>query len=121
LAHQNLACRINAVNLKDALRQVQPDRGNLLHGRLLEMGCCDQRPHLGTMMPQRGPSTPSLQPISGALSSTAAEGGEASVRICAVNPSMEAFPNQRPSLLGPGPAMTAAGPVSRRILPRRAK
>jgi hypothetical protein len=30
------------------------------------MGCCDQRPHLGTMRPQRGPSTPSPQ-IPGAM------------------------------------------------------
>src|SRR5713226_5159423 len=33
LAHQYLSCRINAVNLEDVLRKVQPDRGNLLHGR----------------------------------------------------------------------------------------
>jgi hypothetical protein len=49
------------MNLEDVLRKLQPDRGNLLHGRLLEMGCGDQRPYLGTMMPQRGLSTPSLQ------------------------------------------------------------
>ena len=58
--HQNLALSVNAVNLEDVLRKVQPDRGNLIHGRLLEMGCRVQRPHLGTMMPRWGPSTPSF-------------------------------------------------------------
>src|SRR6202035_5446915 len=49
-----MARRINAVKLEDVLRKVQTDRSNLLHGRLREMGCRSQRPHLGTTMPRWG-------------------------------------------------------------------
>src|SRR5204863_8763762 len=33
LADQHLSGHINAVNLEDVLREVQPDSGNMLHGR----------------------------------------------------------------------------------------
>ena len=33
-AHDNLARRINAVDLKDVLREINSDRGNFVHGRL---------------------------------------------------------------------------------------
>lgn len=36
-AHHHLAVGVDPVNLEDALRQVQTDRANLLHGRLLSI------------------------------------------------------------------------------------
>jgi len=37
-AQQHIARRIHAVKLEDVLRNVQTDRGNLLHGRPRQMG-----------------------------------------------------------------------------------
>jgi hypothetical protein len=50
LAHNNIALLINSVHLEDMLRQVQPDRANFVHGRLLSCGV-HQRPRFGTSMP----------------------------------------------------------------------
>src|SRR4029077_8145494 len=59
LVHQYLSCRINAVNLEDVLRKVQPDRGNLLHGRfpLMSSRSTTSSWHADAAA---GPSTPSV-------------------------------------------------------------
>src|SRR6516164_6557126 len=52
LAEQNLAGGIGPMCLEHVLRDVQPDRGNLRHGRLLSVTV--RRRHLGTLMPSGG-------------------------------------------------------------------
>jgi len=47
--HRNLPRSVDPVDLKDVLRDIKTDRGNLDHGRPLQMKF--QRPHLGTSMP----------------------------------------------------------------------
>src|SRR5690606_32852823 len=58
--HLNRPVRADAVNLENRLRQVQPDRDNLLHGTVLSL---PERPTISSpwhRMPQsRGRSTPS--------------------------------------------------------------
>jgi hypothetical protein len=52
-------CPINAVNLEDVLREVQPDRGNLFHGwsPLMSARSTTSSWHVDAAA---GPSTPSL-------------------------------------------------------------
>src|SRR5207248_11299090 len=57
--------RIDAVDLKNVFRQIQPYRLNLAHGWLPSMVRFTDH-HSGTDMPQRGPSTPSLDHLVGA-------------------------------------------------------
>src|SRR5437764_6145494 len=57
--------RIDAVDLKNVFRQIQPYRLNLAHGWLPSMVRFTDH-HSGTDMPQRGPSTPSLDQLVGA-------------------------------------------------------
>ena len=64
--HHDLAFRVDGVNLKNLLRQIEPnarDRGQFLnrlaHGRLPFRWGFDND-HLGTLMPFGAPSTPSL-------------------------------------------------------------
>src|SRR5208283_3188679 len=65
--HNDLALRIDRMNLKHPLRQIEtnsrdssqiPDR--LAHGRL-PFSWVDDNDHLGTLMPFGAPSTPSLR------------------------------------------------------------
>src|SRR5215469_17183009 len=53
LAQNHCTARIDTVNLKNMLRQIQPDRRNLTHGWLALMGYFTNH-HSGTWMPFGG-------------------------------------------------------------------
>jgi hypothetical protein len=64
--HNDLALRVNCVNLKHPLRQIETDPrdsrqipARLAHGRL-PFRWVDDNDHLGTLMPFGAPSTPSF-------------------------------------------------------------
>jgi hypothetical protein len=50
LLHDDLARLVDAMNLEDALRKVDPNGGNLLHGRRSSDDVFDDNHH-GTLMP----------------------------------------------------------------------
>jgi hypothetical protein len=54
LADHYRTVRINAVNLKDRLRNINTDCANLTHGRLSSMWFVSTQPPYGTSMPQSG-------------------------------------------------------------------
>src|SRR5690242_7750878 len=56
-------CLIDAVYLEDMLRDIQPNRANLVHGRLPSSGL--RQPHYGTQMPGAG----AVHPITSNLTS----------------------------------------------------
>ena len=58
LADHYRTVRINAVNLKDRLRNIDTDCANLTHGRLSSMWFVSTQPPYGTSMPQSGRPPP---------------------------------------------------------------
>src|SRR5262249_12536614 len=56
--NHHLAIRIDAVNLKHRLRNIETDRANLPHGRLPSMWFASTQPPYGTSMPQSGRRPP---------------------------------------------------------------
>src|SRR5262249_51371539 len=58
LADHYRTVRINAVNLKDRLRNINTDCANLTHGRLSSMWFVSTQPPYGTSMPQSGRRPP---------------------------------------------------------------